>query len=58
MCLPTSTGIALRYRTALPSYIVEKGYGYETDALFGGTVPLFQGLLVGDIDVTMEIWLP
>ena len=23
-----------------------------------GTVPLFQGLLVGDIDVTMEIWLP
>ena len=25
---------------------------------FGATIPLFQGLLRGDIDVTMEIWLP
>ena len=45
-------------QNGIARYIVEKGYGYETDALFGGTVPLFQGLLVGDIDVTMEIWLP
>ena len=45
-------------QNGIARYIVENGYGYETDALFGGTVPLFQGLLVGDIDVTMEIWLP
>ena len=39
-------------------YIVEKGYGYPTDVVLGATLPLFQGLRRGDIDVTMEIWLP
>ena len=39
-------------------YIVEKGYGYPTDVVFGSTLPLFQGLRKGDTHVTMEIWLP
>ena len=39
-------------------YIVENGYGYPTSQIEGGTVPLFQGLRKGDIDITMEIWLP
>ena len=39
-------------------YIVEYGYGYPTDVVFGGTLPLFQGLRGGDTHVTMEIWLP
>ncbi|MDA0264687.1 MAG: ABC transporter substrate-binding protein [Chloroflexi bacterium] len=39
-------------------YIVENGYGYLTSQIEGGTVPLFQGLRNGDIDITMEIWLP
>lgn len=39
-------------------YIVENGYGYETDEIAGSTVPLFQGLINHDIDITMEIWLP
>ncbi len=39
-------------------YIVENGYGYPTTQIEGGTVPLFQGLRNGDIDITMEIWLP
>ena len=39
-------------------YIVEKGYGYPTDVVFGATLPLFQGLRRGDTHVTMEIWLP
>jgi glycine betaine/proline transport system substrate-binding protein len=39
-------------------YIVENGYGYETSQIEGATVPLFQGLRKGDIDITMEIWLP
>ena len=39
-------------------YIVEHGYGYPTDVVFGGTLPLFQGLRGGDTHVTMEIWLP
>jgi glycine betaine/proline transport system substrate-binding protein len=39
-------------------YIIEKGYGYPTSQIEGATVPLFQGLRKGDIDITMEIWLP
>ena len=39
-------------------YIVEKGYGYSTDVVFGSTLPLFQGLRKGDTHVTLEIWLP
>ena len=45
-------------QNAIARRIVEDGYGYPTDAIFGGTIPLWQGLVGGDIDVTMEIWLP
>ena len=39
-------------------YIVEHGYGHATSQIEGATVPLFQGLRKGDVDITMEIWLP
>ncbi|GIS93606.1 MAG: periplasmic substrate-binding protein [Dehalococcoidia bacterium] len=39
-------------------YIVEHGYGYPTNQIEGSTLPLFQGLRKGDVDLTMEIWLP
>jgi glycine betaine/proline transport system substrate-binding protein len=42
-------------RTA--QFILEHGYGYETETIFGETIPLFQGMLAGDIDVSMEIWV-
>ena len=42
----------------IAQYIVEEGYGYPTDVVFGSTLPLFQGLRRGDSHVTMEIWLP
>jgi glycine betaine/proline transport system substrate-binding protein len=42
----------------IAQFIVEKGYGYPTEAIFGDTLPLFQGLRKGDTNVTMEIWLP
>ena len=42
----------------IAQYIVEHGYGYPTDVIFGATLPNFQGLQKGDIDVTLEIWLP
>ena len=42
----------------IAQYIVEKGYGYPTDVVFGATLPLFQGLRRGDTHITMEIWLP
>ena len=42
----------------IAQYIVEHGYGYSTDTVFGATLVLFQGLRAGDTHVTMEIWLP
>lgn len=42
----------------IAQYIVEYGYGYPTEVIPGGTLPLFQGLKQGDTHVTMEIWLP
>ena len=45
-------------QSAIGQYIVEHGYGYSVDEKAGSTLPLFQGLLGGDIDVTLEIWLP
>ena len=42
----------------IAQYIVEFGYGYPTDVVFGATLPLFNGLRNGDTHVTMEIWLP
>ena len=42
----------------IAQFIVEKGYGYPTDVVFGATLPLFNGLRAGDTHVTMEIWLP
>ena len=42
----------------IAQYILENGYGYPTDVVFGSTLPNFQGFQRGDIHVTMEIWLP
>lgn len=38
--------------------IAERGYGYETDAILGGTIPMMEALSAGDTNITMEIWLP
>lgn len=39
------------------AFIMEKGYGgYEFDFVPGDTIPLFNGLTSGDIDVNMESW--
>ena len=50
------TSAQLQNRVA--QYLVEEGYGYPTEVVFGSTLPLFQGLRRGDTHVTMEIWLP
>lgn len=41
---------------AIARHIIEKGYGYKTDEIPGSTIPMLQGMIKGDIDVTMEIW--
>lgn len=42
----------------IAQYIVEKGYGYPTQVRYGATLPLFQNLRQGAVDVLMELWLP
>ncbi len=39
------------------AFILEEGYGgYNVDFTPGDTIPLFNGLAAGDIDITMESW--
>ena len=45
-------------QNAIARRILEDGYGYETEAIFGGTVPMMEALRRGDTNITMEIWLP
>ncbi len=42
----------------IAQYIVEKGYGFETATIAGGTLDLFHSLLQGEADIMMELWLP
>lgn len=42
--------------TEIARFIFEKGYGCRTDVLPGTTVPLLNGQIRGDVDVTMEMW--
>ncbi len=44
------------FHTAVARFILEQGYGCETDVIPGSTIPLLTGLARGDIDVMMEIW--
>ena len=42
----------------IAAFIIEKGYGYpESEMIPGETVALFAGLIRGDVDVSMEIWV-
>ena len=45
-------------QTEIARHMVEHGYGYATEKVFGGSIPLFQGLRDGDIHLLMEVWLP
>ena len=48
----------MQIQNAIVRKIAELGYGYETDAIYGDTIPLFEALVRGDTNITMEIWLP
>ena len=49
---------SVQIQNAIVRKIAELGYGYETDAIYGDTIPLFEVLVRGDTNITMEIWLP
>ena len=42
----------------IAQYILENGYGYSTETVLGGTLPILQGLRRGDVHIAMEVWIP
>ena len=46
------------FHNAVAGFILEHGYGCETDEIPGSTIPLLNGMIRGDIDITMEMWIP
>ena len=44
------------FHNSVARYILEQGYGCDTDEIPGSTIPLFNGMFRGNIDVAMEIW--
>lgn len=47
-----------KIQNRIAQYVVEHGYGYDTSAVPGGTAGLLQSLSEGEIQVSMEVWLP
>lgn len=43
--------------TDVARIVLEEGFGCTTDALPGATLPILQGMIRGDIDVDMEVWI-
>lgn len=44
------------FHNEVARYILEKGYGCETSQIPGATIPLFNGMLRGNVHIAMEIW--
>ena len=51
---PTWTSAQLQ--TEIARYVVEHGYGYDTEKVPGDQISLLQGLRGGDIHLSMEVW--
>ncbi|MCJ8008386.1 ABC transporter substrate-binding protein [Lederbergia wuyishanensis] len=47
---------SLRVHNSIAQFIVEEGYGYDTDVTVGTTAATVQALEQGDINVYMELW--
>ena len=48
---------SIQVHNRIAGFILEHGYGYTPEYTFGDTIPLFNGLARGDIDVDMEVWV-
>ncbi len=46
-----------QFQSEMAKIIIEEGYGYPVELISGETIPLFQGLRTGDLDVFLEGWL-
>ena len=46
-----------QFHNAVAGYILEKGYHCKTDQIPGSSTPILAGLIRGDIDVMLEVWV-
>ena len=47
---------SVRFHNGVAQTIIEEGYGYPTDVVFGSSPATLLGLKEGDIDIHMEEW--
>lgn len=47
-----------QFHNRVAQFILEEGYGCSTDVIPGSTLPIYNGMARGDIDIAMEIWVP
>lgn len=45
-----------RLHNAIAQFVLENGYGIDTDVIPGSSVNLLEGMLAGDVHVNMEMW--
>lgn len=48
---------SIQFHNRVAGFIVEHGYGRPVDYLFGDTLPILHGLIRGDVDAYMEVWI-
>lgn len=47
---------SMKFHNEVARFIIENGYGYQTEIIPGTTGVTFEGLKRGDIDIYMEVW--
>lgn len=48
---------SVQFHNRVAQYILENGYGYETESIPAETIALMEGMQSNDIQVSMEIWV-
>ena len=47
---------SIEVHNSIAAFILEHGYGYQSQSVPGTPIPVFEGLACGDIDISMECW--
>jgi len=45
-----------QFQSAMAKIMIEEGYGYPVELVPGATIPLFQGVRTGDVEIYLEGW--
>ena len=48
---------SVNLHTHIAAFILEHGYGYEIEYVYGAEQPIAAGLIAGDVEVLMEGWM-